>query len=181
MKTHHTNQMRLSIICAIDKAGAFGFKGDLPWRFPEELKWFRSVTMGHHVLMGRRTWESLPSFAKPLKGRTNIVLTSRGDLALPEGVAKISSLDQLQTLDSLEKDSQVFIIGGKSLVEGALLNPSLKSIYLTCVDGTFEADIFLPTLIPYLTMHDARVLREGSFVNRKDDKVYNLSQLFISL
>jgi dihydrofolate reductase len=169
--------MRLSIICAIDKAGGFGFKRGLPWRFPEELQWFREVTTGHHVVMGRLTWESLPPAARPLKGRTNHVLSSQEDLDLPEGVHRIESLDELL---SLEKDAQVFVIGGKRAIEEAFKSPFLESIYLTLVDGIFPSDVRLPSLIALAADPSAKVFHEGNFVNRKDDKLYTVRQYVLN-
>ena len=71
--------MRIEIVAAVARGGAIGREGGLPWRLPEDLVRFRELTTGHAVVMGRRTWESLPERFRPLPGRTNVVLTSDRD------------------------------------------------------------------------------------------------------
>jgi len=92
-------------IVAVSQNGVIGKNGDLPWRLPGDLKWFKKITMGHIVLMGRKTWESLP-FALP--GRKNWVLSRSGNPQ--EGMDIIRSTDEI--LPKLQAGEQIFVIGG---------------------------------------------------------------------
>jgi len=129
-----------------------GIGNRLPWRLKGDLKYFSGVTMGavpgklNAVIMGRKTWESLPETARPLKGRVNVVL-SRGGFDLPEGVIPGSSLDsafeKLVTRGDIDK---VFVIGGASLYAEAINHPECENIYLTEVAGEFNCDAFFPVI-----------------------------------
>lgn len=167
--------MHLSIICAIDKEGGFGFKGGLPWSFPQELKWFREVTKGHTVVMGRATWDSLPPYAKPLKGRQNIVLSSSETLDLPEGVIRLDSFDKLLSIPSIHRDDKVFVIGGRRAIHDAFHCGLMNDAYITLIEGVFDCDVALPSLLPLLRFSSREILKEGDFVNFKTGKSHHLT------
>lgn len=167
--------MHLSIICAVDKEGGFGFKGGLPWSFPQELKWFREVTKGHTVVMGRATWDSLPPHVKPLKGRQNIVMSSSETLDLPEGVIRLDSFDKLRSLDSIHRDDKVFVIGGRRAIHDAFHCGFMKDAYITLIDGVFDCDVSLPSLLPLLHLPSREIIKEGDFVNCQTGKSYHLT------
>lgn len=127
-----------------------GAGNKLPWRLKGDLKYFFEVTVKaapgkiNAVLMGRKTWESLPDFARPLKGRVNVVL-SRGGFELPEGIISGSSLDDaFEKLSARGDVDKVFIIGGASLYAQAINHPDCEKIYLTEVAGQFNCDAFFP-------------------------------------
>lgn len=127
----------LSIIVAIDRRGAIGKEGGLLWHLPNDLKFFKTITAGHTVVMGRRTFESLPNGALP--NRRNIVLT-RSDAGF-EGCTVCHSFDEAMALTAA--DGEVFIIGGADLYRQAL--PLADRLYLTEVEHTFDdADTFFP-------------------------------------
>jgi dihydrofolate reductase len=132
--------MKLVLIASVARDRAIGKGNELLWRDPEDLKHFRTVTMGSPVLMGRRTWESLPERFKPLPGRRNIVLTSdRG--WHHERAEAASSLDD--ALARVSDAPTVFVIGGGQLYAQAL--PRADELVLTEIDAQFEgADTFFP-------------------------------------
>ena len=122
--------------------GVIGRDNDLPWRLKSDLAIFRAVTMGKPVIMGRKTWDSLPK--KPLVGRTNIVLSKDGSFEPKQAVvceefAEAISIAREQAQED-ERD-EYCVIGGASLFEMAL--PRAKRLYLTDVDAEVEGDVFL--------------------------------------
>jgi len=123
--------------------GVIGRDGGLPWRLKSDMAIFRAVTMGKPVIMGRKTWESLPK--RPLVGRTNIVLTRDGSFEAEralvcETFSEAVALAREQAED--DGQSEFCIIGGVSLFELAL--PRARRIYLTEVDAEVEGDVVLP-------------------------------------
>ena len=132
--------MTLNLIAAVAENLAIGFQNRLIYWLPDDLKRFRALTTGHTVIMGRRTYESLPKGALP--NRRNVVLTRRKDAAgdFP-GCDVYASLDE--ALFSCGADEDVFVIGGESLYRAAL--PLAQRLYLTEVEDTpEEADAFFP-------------------------------------
>ena len=131
----------LSIIVAQAENRAIGLDGDMPWHLSGDLKRFKAVTMGHTVVMGRRTWESLPK--RPLVGRRNIVFSQSEDFA-PEGAEVVRSVNDLFVL-LRECDDEVFIIGGGRIYN--MLMPWVNRLYVTWVHKEFpEADTFFPII-----------------------------------
>ena len=123
------------LIAAMDKNRVIGNAGKLPWRLPADFAYFKATTLGHPVIMGRTTFESI---GRPLPGRKNIVLT-RGDFT-HEGVVVAHSFDEARTL--AEGDGDVFVIGGSKVYEEAL--PHADRLYITFVEGDFAGDTFFP-------------------------------------
>ena len=131
--------MTLSIICALDQAGAIGNKGGLLFRLPADLKRFKALTTGHTVLMGRKTFESLPKGALP--NRRNVVITRQKDYSAPNIDVFHSFEDALASCGS---DEEVYIIGGESVYREAL--PAANRLCLTLTQATApEADTYFPT------------------------------------
>jgi len=128
----------VSIIVATDERGAIGRGGGLPWRLPDDLKRFKSLTMGKPIVMGRKTWESI---GKPLPGRHNIVITRQAGFAAP-GVTVVASLDD--ALLAAGDVPEVCIIGGAEIYRLAL--PRAGLIHLTRVHAVVDADTFFPEL-----------------------------------
>jgi len=128
----------ISLICALAQNRAIGRKQELLWHLPNDMKRFKELTVGHIVVMGRRTFESLPKGALP--NRKNIVLTS-----MPEamGVTSIACSSLEEAVRFSEKDKEIFIIGGFGVYQEAL--GIADKMYLTYVHATFEdADTFFP-------------------------------------
>ncbi|HYW91741.1 MAG TPA: dihydrofolate reductase [Gammaproteobacteria bacterium] len=132
--------MRLALIVAMDRRRGIGREGRLPWRLPADLAYFRRVTMGKAVVMGRRTFESI---GRALPGRDNIVLT-RDPRYAPQGV-KVAR-DIAGALALAGEPEEVMILGGAQVYE-ALLH-RVDRIYLTEVHGEFDADVRFPELDP---------------------------------
>lgn len=130
--------MSTSLIVAVAANGAIGKDGDLPWRLPADLRHFKRLTMGHHLIIGRRTWESI---GVVLPGRTMVVVTRDPDYRPGvEGVLIAHSLEEALRLS--EGDDEPFVAGGKALYREAL--DVVDRIYLTQIHEDFEADTFFP-------------------------------------
>jgi dihydrofolate reductase len=131
----------IAMIVAVAENGVIGREGGLPWRLPEDMKWFKARTMGRPIVMGRKTWESFPK--RPLPGRTNIVVTRQAGYQAEGGVVA-ASLDAALALAHGEQPEEVMIIGGADLYVQAL--PLAQRIYLTRVHGAVEGDAHFPGL-----------------------------------
>ncbi len=131
---------RISIIAAVADNYAIGFKKSLPWKLPADMKRFRELTIGHTLIMGKRTFESLPN--GPLPDRTNIVLTSLLTEGVVEGYFEADSLEDALELSS--NSEKVFIIGGSSVYKQGLEYADILNI--TWVHGSFEADTYFPEI-----------------------------------
>lgn len=132
----------IALIAAVDKKGVIGSDGKLPWRIPSDLKWFKEITNGHPVLMGRKTWDSLPR--KPLPNRQNYVLT-RSD-AIFEGATAIRSEEELLLTLAKNKNNKMFVIGGASVYDALISRAS--DLYITHVEADVEGDTFFPKIDP---------------------------------
>src|SRR4051794_29036562 len=126
---------QLELIAAVARNGVIGREGQLPWRLPDDLKHFKQLTMGHPIIMGRRTFESI---GKPLPGRRNIVVTSRS-LSI-DGIDRASSVRE--ALKLVADDGRAFIIGGAVLYAATL--PLVSVMHLTEIDDAVEGDAFFP-------------------------------------
>ncbi len=115
-----------------------GAKGAIPWHLPNELKRFRKITMGHHLIMGRKTWESI---GRPLPGRTSVVVTRQRGYRAP-GAVVAHSLDD--AIARCVGDDEIFVIGGAELYAQAL--PRAARLYLTLVEANVEGDTWMPEL-----------------------------------
>ena len=131
--------MELGLIAAVGRNGAIGKDGQMPWELKADLAHFRRTTMGCPVVMGRRTWDSLPPRFRPLPGRRNIVVT-RNPGWQAEGAEAAGSLDA--ALARLADAPRVFVIGGGELYAQAL--PRADLLVLTEIDADFDADTFFP-------------------------------------
>lgn len=130
--------MIISLIGAASDNNVIGQLGQIPWKLPDDLKYFKEKTMGKPIIMGRKTFDSM---GKPLPGRTNIVVTRRQDLKL-DGVLITDSLESALKLAEKEKPEEIMVIGGGEIYRQAL--PHASRIYLTRVHTTVEGDAFFP-------------------------------------
>ena len=139
---------KLALIAAVARNGVIGCGGKLPWRLPEDLQHFRRVTLGCPVIMGRKTWDSLPERFRPLPGRRNIVLT-RNPHWRAQGAQPAQSLEEALALAG---DAQTAcVIGGSALYAAAL--PRTDELVLTEIDRDFDGDAYFPAW-------DRRLFRE---------------------
>lgn len=127
--------MIISLIVAVAHGGVIGKDGGLPWHLPGELVYFKQKTMGHPIIMGRKTHESI---GRALPGRTNIVITRNPGYKAAEGCIVVGSLDD--ALARCGNADEVFIIGGESIYAAAL--PKANKIYLTKVGAQVDGDKF---------------------------------------
>jgi dihydrofolate reductase len=130
--------MRISIIAAMAENGVIGRDGRLPWHLAADLKRFKSLTMGHTLVMGRKTWESI---GRPLPGRRMVVVSRQADYR-PEGVEVVTSLDDALAIASAAGDEEVFVIGGAEIYQLAL--PRADRLYMTLVLADVEGDTYFP-------------------------------------
>ncbi|SDS15225.1 dihydrofolate reductase [Gillisia sp. Hel1_33_143] len=128
----------LTIIAAAGENNALGKENDLVWHLPDDFKRFKELTSGHHIIMGRKTFESFP---KPLPKRTHLVIT-RKDNYKKEGIIVVHSIER--AIEFSNEDPQTFIIGGGEIYKMGL--ELADRIELTRVHGTFEADTFFPEI-----------------------------------
>ena len=145
------------IVAAIGKNRELGKDGKLLWNIPDDLKRFKSLTMGHPVIMGRKTFDSLPPKFKPLPDRTNIVVTRDKNWHY-EGAVVAHSLDEAIQQASEIDGKEIHIGGGAQLYEQAL--PLVDKLYLTLIDDDKEADTFFPPYEHFFTKETAREARE---------------------
>jgi dihydrofolate reductase len=131
--------VRISIVAAIARGRVIGRDNAIPWRIPEDARRFRAITMGHPVVMGRRTWDSLPTRYRPLPGRRNVVLSRNPDWRAP-GAERAGSLDEALRL--VEGAARVFVIGGADVYSAAL--PIADDLLLTEIDADVDGDTVFP-------------------------------------
>ena len=132
--------MTVSLIVAVSSNGVIGHDGGLPWHLPADLKHFKRTTMGHHLIIGRRTWDEV---GKPLPGRTMVVVTRSRRFA-PEGAKVVRSIEQ--ALEIAAEDDEPFIGGGSQIYRIALARDLVDRIYLTRIHAEVEGDTFLPEI-----------------------------------
>lgn len=141
--------MLLSLIVAVSENGVIGREGGLPWRLSADLRRFKQLTMGHPIIMGRRTWESI---GRPLPGRRTIVVSRRPDYQPDADVSVASSLDAAIEAAKASGDEEAFIIGGGELYREAIARGD--RLYLTRVAASVEGD----TLFPEVDWQEWRLL-----------------------
>jgi dihydrofolate reductase len=158
--------LKLTIVAALASNGVIGRGGGLPWHLPDDLRHFKSLTMGRPVLMGRRTFESIGA---PLPGRRNLVLT-RGDAVLPAGVDRVASLTAAIALCGTAPE--LCVIGGAEVYRQAL--PLATHLELTLVDAALDGDVHFPPL-------DAAQWRELARIEHAADARHAWPMAFVSL
>lgn len=137
--------MKVNVIVAIQTDGGIGNKGDQPYSFKEDFANFQSLTMGGTVIMGRKTWEAIPENFRPLKGRTNIVVTNNAEYPLPQGVILAPSYEKAKELAKTHNpDGQIWNIGGGSLYTQAIHDTDTSKLFITRILGEKLCDVFFP-------------------------------------
>jgi dihydrofolate reductase len=131
---------RINVIAAMAKNRVIGINNTLPWHLPEDLKHFKALTMGHHIIMGRKTYESI---GRPLPGRTTVIVT-RDPHYRVDGCLTAHSLRE--AIDLCGGDEEVFFVGGADLYAQAL--PLADRVYLTEIQAEFDGDARFPVLEP---------------------------------
>ncbi|GAB2531696.1 dihydrofolate reductase [Rufibacter soli] len=130
----------IGLVVAMAENRVIGKDNQLIWHLPQDLKHFKQLTMGHPMIMGRKTFEAI---GKPLPGRTSVIVTRQPDYQAPEGCLVASSLEEALQ-QSLALDEQVLVVGGGEIYRQAL--PLAEVVYLTLVHESFEGDVYFPEL-----------------------------------
>ena len=149
----------LALIAACARGGVIGVENRLPWHLPEDMKFFRETTRGKPVIMGRKTWESLPAAFRPLPGRLNIVVSRNPGFEAP-GASVVASLPE--ALAAAGDAEIAFVIGGAELYRQAL--PLADRLVLTEIDQPYEGDAFFPDFDRSLwheTAREPRIAESG--------------------
>jgi len=137
--------MTVSLIVAVSENGVIGKDNDLIWHLPKDMKFFKDTTMGHHVIMGRKNFESIPHKYSPLPNRTNVIITRQADY-IAEGCVVVNSVEAAIEIAKQNRDTESFIIGGGQIYKLALEANLVDKIYLTKIHHTFDGDTFFPEL-----------------------------------
>ncbi|MBI4809690.1 MAG: dihydrofolate reductase [Nitrosomonadales bacterium] len=157
--------MKLSIIVAMAKNRTIGVNNALPWRCPEDLKHFKTLTMGHHMIMGRKTFDSI---GKPLPGRTTVVVTRNNDLEIEGCVISHSLKEAVYTCAG---DEEIFIVGGAELYRQAIT--LVDTLYITEIQQDVEGDAHFPE-------YDKSAWRETSREVRTQESPQPLEYHFVT-
>jgi len=156
----------ITIIAAIAKNNALGKDNDLIWHLPADLKRFKKVTSGHHILMGRNTFESI---GKPLPNRTSVIITRNQDY-FKDGCLIANSIEEAL---EISKDDEAFIIGGAQIYKQAIEKGLVDKLDITIVHHDFEADVFFPEI-------DMNVWKEVTREDFKADEKNKYDYSFVS-
>ena len=156
----------ITLIAAIGKNNALGKNNDLIWHLPADLKRFRQLTTGHHMIMGRKTYESI---GKPLPNRTTIIV-SRNPEYFQEGCLTASSLEN--AIQIAKNEEVICIVGGEQIYRKALENNLVDALDITLVHDEFDADVFFPEI-------DLKIWEEISRENFKSDEKNKFDYSFI--
>jgi len=145
--------MRLSLIAAVAQNGVIGRDGQLPWHLSDDLRRFKRLTMGHTLIMGRRTWESI---GRPLPGRRTIVVTRQLRYRTAPGVQTAATLEEALQLAVAAGEEEAFVVGGAELYRQALSRAD--RVYLTAVLADVEGDTFFPVPLDEFGRSSWRIL-----------------------
>ncbi|ARV07469.1 diacylglycerol kinase [Polaribacter sp. SA4-10] len=157
----------VTIIAAIAHNNALGKDNDLIWHLPADLKRFKNVTTGNHILMGRNTFESI---GRPLPNRTTIIIT-RNDSYFKEGCLIANSIEN--AIDLVENDADIFLIGGAQIYKEAIEKNLAQRLDITLVHHGFEADVFFPEI-------DLTIWKEVTREDFKADEKNSYDYSFVS-
>ncbi|MCB0400504.1 MAG: dihydrofolate reductase [Flavobacteriales bacterium] len=134
-----------SLIVAVARNHAIGKDNDLLWHLPNDMRYFKSRTVGHHIITGRKNYISIPEKYRPLSDRTNIVLTRNHGFQEAGCIVKHTLEDAINYAQQ-QQEAEVFIIGGGQIYHEALEKNLIDRMYITHVDGDFDADTFFPEI-----------------------------------
>jgi dihydrofolate reductase len=137
--------MKVSLIVAVSENGVIGKDNDLIWHLPNDMRFFKETTMGHHVIMGRKNFESIPHKYRPLPNRTNVIITRQSDYKA-EGCVVVNSVEAALEIAKNNGENEPFIIGGGQIYKLVLEAKMIDKIYLTKVHHSFDGDTFFPEL-----------------------------------
>lgn len=159
--------MKISLIVAMSSNRAIGLDGQMPWHLSADLKRFKQITMGHPIIMGRKTYAAI---GKPLPGRTNIIV-SRNPAYKPDGCIVVDNVEAAIN-HACRLSDEVFVIGGATLYEATL--PIANTLYITQINREFEGDTFFPEfdLKQWLEVERQEIVTDTSVTFTYDFIVY---------
>ncbi len=162
--------MKISMIAAMGTNRCIGKDNDIPWHLPDDFQFFKQTTEQHHVIMGRKNFESLPHRFRPLPNRPNVVIT-RQDHFDAEGAQVVNSLAEALKIAEEAQEKEAFIIGGGQIYQMGL--DIADTIYLTEIDGEFNGDTFFPEF-------DTSVWKETARSHHATDEKHNFAFDFVT-
>jgi dihydrofolate reductase len=134
--------MKISLIAALTQNRVIGRNNDLPWHLPDDMKYFMQTTKQHHVVMGRKNYDSIPEKFRPLPNRTNIVVTRQINFIAPNCIV-VNSLEKAIDIAKANSEQELFIIGGAEIYNLAM--PMADRLYLTEIKTSLVGDTYFPT------------------------------------
>ena len=161
--------MIISLIAAVAKNRVIGKNNDLPWHLPDDMKFFMQTTSTHHVIMGRKNYESIPEKFRPLPNRTNMVVTRQTNYEAP-GCTIVNSLEEAISIAEKSGEKETFIIGGAEIYRQGF--PMTDRMYLTEINATIEGDTYFPAF-------DHGEWKEVSRVSHSTDERHHYSFDFV--
>ena len=163
--------MKVSIIVAVSANGVIGKDNDLIWHLPKDMQFFKETTIGHHVIMGRKNFESIPHKFRPLPNRTNIIVTRNKNYFADNCLVTNNLYDALQK-SKKNNEKEAFIIGGGEIYKLALEEDLVDRIYLTRIHHEFDGDTFFPYI--------DKKWKETSKTEYKKDKKHKYDFTFLT-
>jgi dihydrofolate reductase len=161
--------MKISLVAAVAENYVIGKNNDLPWHLPDDMKFFMATTKGHHVILGRKNYESLPEKFKPLPNRSNVVVTRQKDFKA-HGCLVVHSIEEAFQIAEENKESEVMVIGGSDIYNLAL--PYAHRLYLTEINAKVDGDVYFPEF-------DKTIWKEISRVQHSQDDRHAYSFDFV--
>ena len=163
--------MKVSLIVAMDKNRGIGKNNDLMWHLPNDMRFFKETTVNHIVVMGRKNYDSIPEKYRPLPNRRNIILTRNSNFKAKD-CDVFNSLDDALGAYEYGSEKTIFIIGGGQIYALALAQEVVDEMYITYVDGDYDADTFFPEF------DESKWSKELVLKQEKDDRHKNSFEVF---
>jgi len=163
--------MKVSLIVAMDKNRGIGKNNDLMWHLPNDMRFFKETTVNHIVVMGRKNYDSIPEKYRPLPNRRNVILTRNSNFKAKD-CDVFNSLDAALGAYEYDSEKTIFIIGGGQIYALALAQEVVDEMYITYVDGDYDADTFFPEF------DESKWRKELVLKQEKDDRHKNSFEVF---
>jgi len=163
--------MKVSLIVAMDKNRGIGKNNDLMWHLPNDMRFFKETTVNHIVVMGRKNYDSIPEKYRPLPNRRNVILTRNSNFKAKD-CDVFNSLDDALGAYEYGSEKTIFIIGGGQIYALALAQEVVDEMYITYVDGDYDADTFFPEF------DESKWRKELVLKQEKDDRHKNSFEVF---
>ncbi|PCH92147.1 MAG: diacylglycerol kinase [Bacteroidetes bacterium] len=137
--------MNTSIIAAVTENNVIGKNNDLPWSLPKDMKFFKEITLDHHVIMGRKNYLSIPDKYRPLPNRTNVIITRQEGFVAEDCIVAHSIVEAIAAAKE-RGEKEAFIIGGGEIFKQALTSNLVDRMYITRIHAEIDGDVFFPEI-----------------------------------